>query len=176
MVSVTLTGTGAGVVATQSVSSLAGGLNGTAGYLGEKKFDTAGVEWKMIWTNNTVYYWKPDGYPTANAEYVSRYDAALGKIVYKAIYVGTTPSSTSANQTVTTAILGGVGVEGLLYRGVVRNATGTHQPLPISLSTTTDAVLADSYVIYTGVNVAITFKLNAILTNKPFVAEIEYTR
>ena len=134
-----LTGTGAGVVATQAVANLVGGLNGTVGNLGDVRFDTDGNRWELIKIVGSVYYWKVDGYPAANTEYISRWDSALGKIVYKALITGNTPNSASANQAFTTAIASGVGVEGVSYRGVVRVVTGNHTPLPVALSTKAQA-------------------------------------
>jgi hypothetical protein len=81
LVAVVLTGTGAGVVATQAVANLTGGLNGTAGYQGQVIFDTYGNEWKMIWTNGAVYYWAPEGFPANNTEYPAYIEG--GAVVYK---------------------------------------------------------------------------------------------
>jgi hypothetical protein len=57
LVAIVLTGTGAGVVATQAVASLTGGLNGTAGYQGQVIFDTNGNRWELEYISGGSYYW-----------------------------------------------------------------------------------------------------------------------
>ncbi len=80
--------TNAYVPATQitafTVQSLVGGVNGTIGYLGQVIYAADGTRYEMKYTTADCYYWNTDDViVSANTEYFVRYDARLGKTVWR---------------------------------------------------------------------------------------------
>ena len=78
------------------LQSLSGGVNGTAGSLGDVRFDINGTEWKMCYATANCYYWgiaDKDVYPSLDTEYVSHYCKRLEKVVYKMAKETTTASA-----------------------------------------------------------------------------------
>jgi hypothetical protein len=171
LVAVVLTGTGAGVVATQAVASLTGGLNGTAGYQGQVIYDTSGNEWKMIWTNGTVYYWTPNGFPAINTEYPAYVEA--GTIVFKFQFSGLiSASTTKAGQS--------LGVNPFLKahkfeEGFISYDSNLKIPLTNNFSSSVNSNGWDLRDITTSPKI-FTFGSSAVYQSLPFTVNIYYSR
>lgn len=78
--------TGATQMTAFAVVELAGGVDGSVGYLGETRFDTNAIEWRMCYTTAGCYYWAvadSNVYPALDTEYICHYCVRLGKPVLK---------------------------------------------------------------------------------------------
>jgi hypothetical protein len=169
LVAVVLTGTGAGVVATQAVANLTGGLNGTAGYQGQVVFDANKTRWEMIWTDGTVYYWAPprDCYPATATEYVVGYDHVNGKIIYKKRITGTT----SANGT-SVAVAHGILLFDQMIDMINKITTGT--PTQVGNFYLSTTVYFSCYVTITEITALTPNAAN--YNSKAFVSKVLYTK
>ena len=159
---------GTTVTPVNSPTLLAGGLNGTAGYVGQKVQSSDKTLWELKYTSGDAMYWSPDGYPAIATEYFSHYDATFAKPVFKMYKTWTSASAGGASS----SAHGIVGFSSL-YDGMMAymiTANGNNTP--------SFAVGTPDYIyFYTNTSsLVVTAPNNAAYNSRPVHVKITYTK
>ena len=171
LISVGALTTGAGVMVVDGPIILSGGVNGTSGSLGEERYDTDGVYWKLDYISGDYYYWKSSCCKVANTIYFERYDKVIDKIIYKYLHVGNTPSAAVGDYYLGLIECGAKG----LREGIVNMGGGIFFPLPIHDYGTLQFM--NEYFPYEyGHLLARIYAQSSAYQNRPFSQEILFFR